>query len=101
MRLSGRRPWWKTRARPIIAGALAPHLSDHEAKEAAGAIMDALQEKGLRIVRDHKAPPPAPYTVVGWGPFRLPGERRAWRNAEEKTREMLDSIEQDKDDEAK
>lgn len=39
-----------------------------------------------------------PYTVVGLGPFRLPGERRAWRNAEKRAREMLASIEKDKDD---
>lgn len=34
----------------------------------------------------------SPHFVVGWGPFRLPGERRVWARAEVRAREMLDSI---------
>jgi DNA-binding CsgD family transcriptional regulator len=29
------------------------------------------------------------FRVVGWGPFRLPGERRQWRKAEESARQHL------------
>lgn len=84
------RKWWRVRARPIVANALLPHLSIHESKVAAERVLDALEEKGLRIVRDHAAPAPISYKVIGTGLFRLPGERRA--------REMLNSVEQDRED---
>lgn len=29
--------------------------------------------------------------IVGWGPFRLPGERRRLRKAEEYAREMMEA----------
>lgn len=48
--------------------------------------------------RHAKPPVPAWVTVIGWGPFRMPGERWAWAEAERRTREMLDSIDKDKAD---
>lgn len=93
-----RRKWWRTRSREVVVKALLPHLSVHESREATEDIFDALEAKGLRIVRDHAAPAPAPFVSVGLGPFRLPGERRAWRQAEQRARDMLDSISEDRTD---
>lgn len=93
-----RHKWWRTRARSIVVEALVPHMSERESRQATDEIFDALEHRGLRIVRDHAAKAPAPFGMSGLDRFRLPGERRVWRRAEQRTREMLDSIDQDRTD---
>jgi hypothetical protein len=33
--------------------------------------------------------PALPYSVIGFKPYRLPGEKRAWAKAEARARKML------------
>lgn len=78
--------WWKTRARRIIVRALLsdPDIHLDDTKRVADLIMNALEESGLRIVRERPAPQPRlpdPGQVDGWGSFRMPGEQRRWDEA--------------------
>lgn len=91
-----RHKWWRLRARNVVAKALSSYLDEPE--RVAEEIFDALEAKGLRIVRDRTAPGVLPWTVTGMGPFRMPGERRRWAEAEERARDMLDSISKDEGD---
>lgn len=90
-----RHKWWRLRARETVVSALVAHLSSHEARQATEEIFDALEGEGLRIMSFKSA---SPVRVVGWGPIRMPGERAAWAKAELRAREMLESIEKDKDE---
>lgn len=54
--------------------------------------MGWLYVRSRRQEPKHMKPIPAlPYSVIGFKPFRLPGEKRAWAKADERARKMLEA----------